>query len=240
MTPTDPSQPVGNRRKFVDTLSKCGNPILITYRSELIVAVVFLASILFSSSSWGELESLESIAKNDPNREVLLQVSFLRIQRSPAIVDLLRDSSLGLEWVKGKNVGSGGSEGGLGCGTSVGPPIADTPELIAEVLACQESERNEFFRRRAEFEGTYRDIDCPVDDYSAPTKDTHGIPGDYSVEAACGLRIVAIRIRGSAENAVQFTQVHEDIAAFVRVPSPDELIRMREELLKKQAQAEPD
>lgn len=171
---------------------------------------------------------------------MLLQVSFHRIQRSPAIVDLLRGSSLGLEWIKAKNVGSGGSEAGLGCRTQVGPPIADTPELVEEVLACQEAERTEYFRKRAEFEGSYRAIDCPVDDYSAPTKDTHGIPGEYSIEAACGLRIVAIRIRGAAKNAIQFTRLHEGLAEFMRVPSTDEMIQMREELLEQQTKTKSE
>ncbi len=201
-------------------------------RSKSIAAVAFLASFLFPYESRGEVESLEAIAKNDPTREVLLAVSFHRIQRSPAIVDLLRDSSLGLEWVRAKNVGSGGSEGGLACEFKFGPLIADTPELVEEVLACREADHIAFFRRLAEVEGTYREIDCPIDDYSAPTKDTHGIPGDYSVEAACGLRIVAIRVRGTAEAAFQFTQLHEGVAEFMRVPSRDELIRMREKLQK--------
>ncbi len=204
------------------------------YVPKLIAVVILLVSFLFSRAGHGEFESLESIARNDPMREVLLQASFHRVQRSPAIVDLLRDASLGLEWIKAKNVGSGGSEGGLGCGFRAGPSIADTPEVIEEVLACKEAQHTDFFRRLAEVEGTYRDIDCPIDDYSAPTKDTHGFPGDYSVEAACGLRIIAIRVRGTAIDAVRFAQLHEGIAEFMRVPARDELIRMREKLLEQQ------
>ena len=120
----------------------------------------------------------------------------------------------------------------------VGPSIADTPELISDVLACQEAVRNEFYRKLAEVEGTYRDIDCPVDDFSAPTKDTHGIPGDYSIEAACGLRIVAIRVRGSAVDALQFTRIHEQIAEFLLLPLPDEVEQRMQEILRKRAEAE--
>ncbi len=161
-----------------------------------------------------------------------MHVSFHRIQRSPAIVDLLRDSFLALEWIKAKNVGSGGSEGGLACGLEMAPAIADTPERIEKALACREAAHVEHYRKLATFEGTYRDIDCPVDDYSAPTKDTHGIPGDYSIEAACGLRIVAIRLRGTAANALQFAQRHGEMAEFMRMPSREEVLQMRQELLE--------
>ena len=85
-------------------------------RSKLPALVAILASSLSPSLSLGEFESLETIAEIDPSRDVLLHVSFHRIQRIPAIVDLLRGSSLALEWVKSKNVGSGGAEGGDGGG----------------------------------------------------------------------------------------------------------------------------
>ncbi len=209
--------------------------VLRCWQPKSIGPVAVLGLLLCSPNSWSEYESLEAIAKSDPTRQVLVQVSFHRIQRSPAIVDLMRDSSLVLEWIKAKNVGSGGSEGGLACRANMDSSIADTPERIEKALACREAEHVQYFRNLATAKGTYRDIDCPVDNYSAPTKDTHGIPGDYSVEAACGLRIVAIRVRGTAEHARQLARRHAGLAEFMRVPSRDEVLGMMEKVREQQS-----
>lgn len=161
----------------------------------------------------------DDLARGDPDRYLTMIVSFAHIQRAPAIIDMLTGSGLILENVKYKHVGSGGGESGVGDPFGRSTPIVDTPEKVKAALDRIEHTRAKYFRDMARFKGGLREVDCPHDDQSSSVKDLHGVPGDPSIELSCGLRIVRIRVSGTARDGARLVSSHADIANVVVRPS---------------------
>ena len=182
-----------------------------------LLALIFLMSPLELMSA--APATLDDLTKGDPDRYLTMTVSFERVQRAPAIIYMLTGSGLTLENVKYKNVGSGGGESGMGDPFARSTPVVDTPEKVKAALDRIEQTRARYFRDMARFQGGLREVDCPHDDQSAPVRDTHGIPGDPSIELSCGLRIVRIRVSGTARDGARLVSGHADIANVMARPS---------------------
>ncbi len=62
--------------------------------------------------------------------------------------------------------------------------------------------------------------ECPVDDATAPVKDTHGVPGDPEIEAVCGLRLNRMDVTGTAEEMDRFRQDADFVGSVQLLPEP--------------------
>lgn len=62
--------------------------------------------------------------------------------------------------------------------------------------------------------------ECPVDDATAPVRDTHGVPGDPLIEAACGLRLNRMDVTGTAEEVDRFRGDADFVGSVQLQPEP--------------------
>lgn len=69
---------------------------------------------------------------------------------------------------------------------------------------------------------------CDLDDALAPVHDTHGIPGKPEIEAACGLRINGITVRGRAIRVQHFIDTVEYLEQSSLVPTREEILAIRQ------------
>lgn len=74
---------------------------------------------------------------------------------------------------------------------------------------------------------------CNVDDKTAPVSDIHGIPGSLDIEAACGLRINVVKVRGSAQAGVRLAKQVADEAEVTRLPTPGEIMEIRRRMMER-------
>jgi hypothetical protein len=71
----------------------------------------------------------------------------------------------------------------------------------------------------------------------ASTEDTDGRPGDPAVEIACGVRVVEMKISGSAVDALNFSEKYRDLAVFRKMPSDLEMERLMKLMMERRCKA---
>lgn len=74
---------------------------------------------------------------------------------------------------------------------------------------------------------------CDVDDATAPVMDTNGIPGDPEMEAACGLRIHAIKLSGTARECQELADRLAGAASIERLATTNEILEIRRRLIER-------
>ena len=193
--------------------------------------IAFLVAV---SLALADFQTPESVAANDPRKEVRAWITFQRVQRAPAIVALWADSKLALEQVKFKNVGSGGGESGVGDPYGRAQPVVNSADAVKAALERIEAFRSNHYKSIALAGGNYREVDCPYDDFTSPVKDTHGQPEDASIELSCGLRIVAIQVRGRSADVLSLVQSLNGSADATRTPSDEEILEWRRRMIESQ------
>ncbi|MCH9693432.1 MAG: hypothetical protein K0U72_02885 [Gammaproteobacteria bacterium] len=188
--------------------------------------------IALGSFAVADFQTLESVAAEEPDKEIRAWITFQSVQRTTAIVALWSDSNLALEQIKYKNVGSGGGESGVGDPYGRTQPIVDNADAVEAALERIETFRSNHYKSIALAGGKYRDVDCPYDDVTSPVKDSHGRAEDPSVELSCGLRIVAIQVRGRSADVASLAQSLRGSADATRSPSNEELLEWRRSLIE--------
>ena len=178
------------------------------------------------------MESLAEVVSRNPSEVVQLSVDFHAIQREPQIINMLDGSNMLLDAITFKFVGSGG--GGVGAYGPYGPVDRMT---IEEVFDEAELEHRLFFQLGVSEGNEIPDIPCPVADEMASTEDTHGKPGDPAVEIACGVRVVEMKISGSAVDALNFSEQFRDIAVFRKTPSDLEMEKLMKLMMERRCKA---
>ncbi len=189
----------------------------------LIGAVGLLSQSAHSQIQDFLYEELDSIAARSPDQQVKISVRFHSVKRESQIVELLQGTSLLLDSLRFRFIGSGG--GGVGAND---PLRNEMRKTVEEVYDEAEEAHREFFTLLAADGGEIENIDCPIDDSEWPDEAAQRKPGDPSIELACGLRTVEIELSGSAAAALAFKDVNSRIATVRRLPSDDEKKRMLE------------
>jgi len=200
-------------------VSRIKHQELNTNRLSWFARACVITFVVVGSFVLADFQTLESVVAENPRKEVRAWITFQRVQRAPAIVALWSDSKLALEQVKFKNVGSGGGESGVGDPYGRTQPIVDNADAVKAALARIEEFRSNHYKSMALAGGEYREVDCPYDDFTSPVKDTHGRPEEPSIELSCGLRIVAIQVRGSSADVISLAQSLNGSAEVTRTPS---------------------
>ncbi len=174
-------------------------------------------------------ESLEDVAARNPLEPVRILVDFHSIQREPQLVKMLEGSNVSLDGLRFKFVGSGGG----GTDALTFDQNGRMQKMSVDELFDEAELQHRLFFQLVTSEGKeIPDVPCPIADEVAPTEDEHGQPGDPAVELACGLRIVEMRVSGTAGDALRFVNQYRDLARFVKTPSDAQQQRMLEQILK--------
>jgi len=188
---------------------------------------VFLFLIACTDAEIPVTEPLESVAARSPDEIVELSVEFNSIQREPAIVEMLRGSGLRLESLRFKFVLGGGGEysakGKFGMG-----PYRSLEETFDEA----EKEHGDFFRLLIAGGEKVEQIACPIDDSIMSVARRDSLPEEATLELACGLRIAALKLSGTAAAALEFRIQNLPIASVSRILSIEEQQRLLQYMQK--------